>query len=100
LGCGVSDAEGHPVTPIIVGGVKRGGVCGRAGGGVRPPERIEAGLRGAGVIRVWWGSWLTAQRARRTGKEATRAGEVCEQEGKIGNEKKAERKEVAYPLQP
>ena len=41
-----------------------------------------------------------AQRARRTGEEATRAGEVCGQEGKTGNEKKAERKEAAYPLQP
>jgi hypothetical protein len=56
--------------------------------------------QGAGVIRVWWGSWLPAQRARRTGEEATRTGEVCGQEGKTGNEKKAERKEAAYPLQP
>jgi hypothetical protein len=25
--------RGHPVTPIFVSGVKRGGVCGRASGG-------------------------------------------------------------------
>jgi hypothetical protein len=66
----------------------------RRSSGESPPWRAR------GVIRVWWGSWLSAQRARRTGEEATRAGKVCGQEGKTGNEKKAERKEAAYPLQP
>jgi hypothetical protein len=73
----------------------------------QPPRRAAAGAdrgrsvrRGAGVIRVWWGSWLPAQRARRTGEEATRAGEVCGQEGKTGNEKigNARRQPTPYSL--
>jgi hypothetical protein len=55
-------------------------------------------------VRAEWlgfggGVGCPAQRARRTGEEATRAGKVCGQEGKTGNEKKAERKEAAYPLE-
>jgi hypothetical protein len=85
----------------------RGATRRQVGSTAQPPRQAAAGAdrgksarRGAGVIRVWWGSWLPAQRARRTGEEATRAGEVRGQEGKTGNEKKAERKEAAYPLQP
>jgi hypothetical protein len=83
----------------------RGATRRQVGSTAQPPRRAAAGAdrgrsarRGAGVIRVWWGSWLPAQRTRRTGEEATRAGEVRGQEGKTGNEKKGRTQGGSLPL--